>query len=72
MEGKLIKTSYGWCVNSLYGILPIHPDLVKCYLLTDEDEGQQVECEVVTRLSWDALKMHSIEVPTYVTLKRKL
>jgi len=79
MEGTLFKTTDGswYVITGICGFsevvaYEIHPDYVKGYLLQDEDEGNIVKFEIVTRLVYDAIKHKSIEVPVYAILHKPI
>lgn len=80
MEGRLFKNSKGvWHIMAGaagFGIseYEIHPDYVKAYLLQDEDEGQWVNFQLITRSVYNNIEHKSIDLPAYAyfpnTLKK--
>jgi len=65
MKGELFKTSDNkWYVFNKV----IHLEVIEPETLTDADEGKLVECKVITKLIYDALKYRSIEVPYYAQI----
>ena len=65
MKGRLFKTyDNKWYVCNEV----IHLEVIEPETLTFLDEGKLVECKVITKLIYDALKYRSIEVPYYAQI----